>query len=59
MPYAEIAFNYRLWCDCCDPYYMSAMPEQEFDAMTLESRIALLEECFGPETEDFLSAFDM
>jgi hypothetical protein len=40
----QIARDWDLWCDYIDPN--AAMSRAEFDAMTVEQRVALIEEIF-------------
>lgn len=42
-----IAQSWDLWCECIDPD--ATMTEAEFDAMTVEDRIRLIDKCFGAE----------
>lgn len=45
--YAEIASSFALWGEHVDP--AATMTREEFDAMTIETRIALIAETFGAE----------
>ena len=47
--YREIAESYSLWQTYVDPGAFGT--EEEFENMTIEARIALIENCFGPEDE--------
>lgn len=42
----ELATDWNLWCEYVDPN--AAMTINEFRAMTIEERIALISETFGP-----------
>ena len=44
---AEIAASYELWMEYVDPGGQGT--EEQFDAMTIDARIAFIEACFGPE----------
>lgn len=44
---AEIAENFRLWQEYVDGD--ATMTEAEFDAMSVEQKLALQEDAFGPE----------
>lgn len=52
-----VASSWRLWQEHADPD--GTMSREDFDAMTVEDRIALQEECNGPEpaptVDDILS----
>lgn len=45
--YEEIAQDFRLWGEYVDTD--ATMTEEEFEAMTVEQKIALQVEAFGPE----------
>lgn len=44
----QIASDYRLWCEYVDAD--GVYTEQEFYCLPMESRLAFMDECFGPET---------
>lgn len=48
--YNEIAANFDLWEEYVDPDGL--MTEDAFDALSLEERLQIMEECFGPESPD-------
>jgi len=48
--YREIAEDYDLWTEYVDP--SAEGTEEEFDAMTVEERIAFQIACFGQECRD-------
>jgi hypothetical protein len=48
--YAECANSWSLWQEYVDPN--ATMTETEFDAMTIEDRMSMMVECFGPEQPD-------
>lgn len=48
MTYEQIANDFALWMEYVDPN--ATMTEEEFEAMSVEQKIALQVECFGPET---------
>lgn len=48
--YAEIASDWSLWTQYVDPD--ATMTRPEFDALTVEQRIALQVEAFGPERQE-------
>ena len=41
----EIAENYQLWTECVDPLGLDS--EKAFDAMTIEEKLKIMEDCFG------------
>ena len=45
--YAQIASDWNLWADYADPE--ATMTESEFEAMSVEEKIAIQIECFGNE----------
>jgi hypothetical protein len=45
--YDEIVDNWELWAEYASPMGT----REEFDAMTREGRMAMMHECFGPETQ--------
>jgi len=45
--YAEIANNWQLWMDHVDP--SATMSRDEFDALSINERIAMIVACFGEE----------
>ena len=45
--YAQVAESFALWCEYADP--QDTMTEEEWDAIPVEDRITILEECFGKE----------
>lgn len=45
--YAEIANNFRLWQEFVDTG--ATMTEAEFDALTLDQKVAMQVDAFGPE----------
>lgn len=47
--YAEIAADYQLWVEFVDTG--AAMTEAEFDALSIDRKVALQVEAFGPEIE--------
>lgn len=48
--YAQIAADFQLWGEFVDT--SAEMTEEEFDAMSVEDKIALQVEAFGPESND-------
>ncbi len=48
--YTEIADSFALWAEYVDP--SATMTEAEFDAMDVDDRMAIIETCFGAETDD-------
>lgn len=49
MTYAEIAASWALWNEYVNTD--ATMTREEFDALTIEQRIALQVEAFGPEQD--------
>lgn len=47
--YAEIAADYQLWVEFVDTG--AAMTEAEFDALSIDQKVTLQVEAFGPEDE--------
>lgn len=47
--YAQIANDFRLWQEYVDP--SGNDDKARFDAMTVEQKLNILAECFGPEEE--------
>ena len=45
--YAEIAANWNLWIELVDTN--ATMTREEFDALTVEQKVAMQVEAFGPE----------
>lgn len=45
--YAEIAANWNLWIEFVDPN--ATMTREEFEALTVEQKIAMQADAFGPE----------
>ncbi len=45
--YDEIANDYRLWAEHVDPSGLQT--RADFDAMTVDDRIAFIKKCFGEE----------
>lgn len=48
--YNETASDFRLWQEFVDPD--ATMTESEFDAMTVDEKVALQIEAFGPEPKN-------
>lgn len=48
--YSEIAQNYNLWSDYCDPSGLDT--EEVFKSKSPEEKIDFLVACFGPEKQD-------
>lgn len=49
MTYAEIAERWTAWTLLVDP--MATMTPEEFDQMSVEEKIQIQIECFGPESD--------
>ncbi|MCO7643667.1 hypothetical protein NJI34_43695 [Pseudomonas sp. S 311-6] len=47
--YEQIANDFHLWGEYVDPD--AAMTEDEFNALTVEQKVALQVEAFGPEND--------
>jgi hypothetical protein len=47
LTYADIADDWNRWAEYVDPG--ATMTESEFDALTLEEKIAIQTDCFGAE----------
>jgi len=45
--YKENAENFELWAECVDPH--GTITESEFDAMSIEEKIKIQVDCFGPQ----------
>jgi len=51
--YAELSTNWHLWCEYVNP--SGAQSRAEWDALSVEERIALCVACFGEEENDDLA----
>lgn len=48
--YAELASEYDLWMEYVDPSGLDS--EEAFEAMSMETKLKLIEGCFGPEVAE-------
>lgn len=49
MRYEQLATDFQLWGEFFDT--SATMTEEEFDAMSIEGKVALLVQAFGPQAE--------
>jgi hypothetical protein len=47
--YQECAENWKLWAEYVDP--MGTMTQTEFDEKSIEEKIQICIDCFGPEEQ--------
>ena len=47
--YNQIAESYKLWTEYVDNN--PELTEEQFDEMSIEEKVSVMVDCFGPETE--------